>query len=652
MALQLQDSVGDVYEYTSITEPGTIRVIKLLPSLDIEADLHCSLQYQRLDDFQDGVAGHYTALSYVWGDATDVRTIFVEGRRLAITASLHCALRHIRHTHHASYFWADGICINQDVVAERNIQVSMMGSIYKTAHRTIIFLGPSCASCNEVMESISSIASSAREFAATPEHREVLSKHILSHPWFTRVWTLQELVLSKNTWVQKGTARVPWEIFSQHVHEHCTDPADIQPITDLVAIKVGYWNPLQTSSFPSEYLYTILRQRRGAGVSDPRDMIFGHLGLCPPTHESIIRSSISIDYSRTLNELLEAVARQIILDTGELLPLAEVGTVQPEDRRIGLPSWVPDWTVSNKNEPALISGWERVSEIIHGHVSDIDTMFSTPHILGARGTYLGSIRTVLPRPKDLELGTRGTTQQELPSWAINKESQPIVHAVCTVVREICERLNFLMWGEEIATDDFHTSNSLLHFRVSELTGEDRQLITNLYITSQGANASGPEDSEILLHPEIADFLIETLQSVYCIARVSNATAISEYGEVVSVDSRAREGDLLCRLEGSSGFYVMRPCGKENDKDKNNRALVPVMGRSKRQAKGEKIQQCLDSVEAGRTGEEGVTRGMQMSIDVRLIDFVSTVGNLHSTDWWRFKFGEDFSPRDEAVFAIH
>ncbi|KAG4417666.1 hypothetical protein IFR04_009236 [Cadophora malorum] len=296
MALQLQNSVEDVYEYTSITEPGTIRVIKLLPSLYIEAELHCSLECKRLDDFRDGVAGHYTALSYVWGDATDTRTIFVDGRGLLITASLHCALRHIRHTHHASYIWADGICINQAAVTDRNTQVSIMGSIYKTAHRTIIFLGPSCTSCSEVMESISSIASSERDFTATSDHRDILSKHILSHPWFTRVWTLRELVLSKNTWIQKGTSRVPWETFSQHVYEHCTDPADIQHITDLVDIKVAYWDPLQTSSSPSKYLYDILRHRRGAGVSDPRDMVFGHLGLCPPTHESVIRSSISIDW--------------------------------------------------------------------------------------------------------------------------------------------------------------------------------------------------------------------------------------------------------------------------------------------------------------------------------------------------------------------
>lgn len=226
------------------------------------------------------------ALSYVWGDATDVRTIIVNGKRLSVTTSLHCALRHIRDAHQALYFWTDGICINQASISDRNTQVSMMRSIYKTAHRTIIFLGPSCTSCSDVMESI---ATSAPDFKPTPTHREILTKHIMTQPWFTRVWTVQELALSKDPRIQKGTIHVTWETFYWHILNHSTDRTDTERITDLVSIRGAYVSASKASSEPTKFLYDILRWRRGAGVSDARDMVFGHLGLCPPTHESVIQ---------------------------------------------------------------------------------------------------------------------------------------------------------------------------------------------------------------------------------------------------------------------------------------------------------------------------------------------------------------------------
>lgn len=359
---------------------------------------------------------------------------------------------------------------------------------------------------------------------------------------------------------------------------------------------------------------------------------------------------------------MEAVARHIILDTGELLPLAEVGTVQPEDRRIGLPSWVPDWTVSMKNKTShkfsLMS-----PEYLHGHVSDLSKMFATPHVLVARGTYLGSIRTVLPRPKNLKINHSrppegATIRQSALSWAVQKESQPIVHAVCTVIREICANFNVHLWVEKnkkiaYQIDDIDTFR-VYRPRDPEDTEETRnfgQLITNLYKTSQGANTSDSEDSEILLRPKIAKFLLRTLQNIYHIERRSKCIAISEEGGVARVNSRAREGDLLCHLKGSTGLYVVRPCGKDKDKDMDKRALISLLGRPERQTKVEKVRQGLGSVVGGRTGEEEGTTRIQMSLDVQLVDFVSA-GDFCMAEWGRLKLCEDLRPGYDAVFAIH
>jgi len=36
---------------------------------------------------------------------------------------------------------------------------------------------------------------------------------ILTRPWFTRTWVLQELVLSQDPWIQIGSTRIRWDRF-------------------------------------------------------------------------------------------------------------------------------------------------------------------------------------------------------------------------------------------------------------------------------------------------------------------------------------------------------------------------------------------------------------------------------------------------------
>lgn len=92
-------------------------------------------------------------------------------------------------------------------------------------------------------------------------------------------------------------------------------------------------------------LFELLCSRRGCGVSDPRDMIFAHLGLA----KAQTRNTFLVDYDRTVVQLYEDIARLYIERTGVQVVLFFVEKVQPEERRACLPSWVPDW--SSPHEP-------------------------------------------------------------------------------------------------------------------------------------------------------------------------------------------------------------------------------------------------------------------------------------------------------------
>ncbi|KAI1199853.1 heterokaryon incompatibility protein-domain-containing protein [Nemania serpens] len=83
----------------------------------------------------------YEALSYCWGDASDLGLIFCDGKPFPVTKNLESALRHLRQSQDDRVLWIDAICINQDNLAERAYQVNLMRRIYQIAYRVLIWLG-------------------------------------------------------------------------------------------------------------------------------------------------------------------------------------------------------------------------------------------------------------------------------------------------------------------------------------------------------------------------------------------------------------------------------------------------------------------------------------------------------------------------------
>ena len=161
------------------------------------------------------------------GGPNDKRIILVDGQRLSITAFLDCALRHIRESHRVLRTWADGVCIGQNDVEDRNQQVRLIGSIYSTARHTVIFPGPSSPECDSTMKLLDSqnptiSQSPERSHGAINNHHidwieAMLEDLILAKPWFKRTWVLQELVLSVHPWIQCRKTRVRWDLFYDHV---------------------------------------------------------------------------------------------------------------------------------------------------------------------------------------------------------------------------------------------------------------------------------------------------------------------------------------------------------------------------------------------------------------------------------------------------
>lgn len=98
-----------------------------------------------------------------------------------------------------------------------------MGGIYSTARHTIIFLGLSSKETDFVLHHCQDeefSASSPPELQTEYGNKsfELLAEdYILSNKWFTRIWILQELVLSVDPWLQCGLSRVRWDRFCSYL---------------------------------------------------------------------------------------------------------------------------------------------------------------------------------------------------------------------------------------------------------------------------------------------------------------------------------------------------------------------------------------------------------------------------------------------------
>lgn len=83
------------------------RILLLHSDSSNEALVSCSLEVMTLDPEPSRA---YTALSYVWGDASITDDIAVNGVTFAVTSNLASALRQIRKSYGEVLLWADAIC--------------------------------------------------------------------------------------------------------------------------------------------------------------------------------------------------------------------------------------------------------------------------------------------------------------------------------------------------------------------------------------------------------------------------------------------------------------------------------------------------------------------------------------------------------------
>jgi Heterokaryon incompatibility protein (HET) len=94
----------------------------------------------------------FSALSYVWGPfSTPPKTIPCESVAVPVSDSCYSALTYLRRKLGGFTIWIDAICINQTFVAEKQLQIPLMGDIYDRATRVFVWLREGTSATDRAM---------------------------------------------------------------------------------------------------------------------------------------------------------------------------------------------------------------------------------------------------------------------------------------------------------------------------------------------------------------------------------------------------------------------------------------------------------------------------------------------------------------------
>ncbi|CZR67070.1 uncharacterized protein PAC_16969 [Phialocephala subalpina] len=414
-------------------ENREVRLLTIQPSSISERVLQCSLQTVSLKDDPQ-----FAALSYVWGDAAVTEKVVINGVSMAVTTNLAAAFRSLWICWSKDegnpvqelpvLIWVDAICINQQDVHERNSQVRLMRDIYRSTAKVVSWLGPEADGSTEVISIFRSIASERSQLAEDDDQFEWVQRypHLMEDSYHTkraalkatyrstciqalwrrdywrRTWILQEIVLARDVLIMCGEECISWQDVAavdkwlgaiKINDEHPPFMRNfLMPHLALLASKMRgpvemietlrkLWHTPSSDSEIKRASLQILRENASLRATDPRDKIYGLLGL--------MCFDIVPDYSKPVRDVFtEAAAKHLeYFGLRETLNQAGIGY---EDT-FGLPSWVPNWN----NLPRY---WNQASGILMATTKTVDFVLdkSKPEALKVLVFQLGKITDLEP----------------------------------------------------------------------------------------------------------------------------------------------------------------------------------------------------------------------------------------------------------------
>ncbi|KIM94620.1 hypothetical protein OIDMADRAFT_60396 [Oidiodendron maius Zn] len=370
---------SQIYPYDVLNRGKWIRLLRLLPGRDddtlscelFSADIHSNFKY--------------SAISYVWGDATKKAAILCNGYNFGITYNLRDALKHIRHETDERVVWADAICIDQTNKAERARQVTLMSEIYEQAQEVLVWLGnddqgdaqvavDTILEINRYFDTAVAQSGSQEDIPDIEESNALLDEsrwhamfHFLDKQWFTRVWVIQEVGLAASATVLYGPTSIPFSEIIQFVLtvDRRLDLNSV-PFTLPIGLIIDAFNLIWRSygnarswreelrhiaqpgeDFSESNFFNILLAGSWLGATDPRDRVYAFLGHPAAKRGREKKTIVEPDYDASKEEMFTKLTIELLSQQDSLVALS---AVRHSEKTLdgSMPSWVERWDQSSE----------------------------------------------------------------------------------------------------------------------------------------------------------------------------------------------------------------------------------------------------------------------------------------------------------------
>ncbi|KAI2464391.1 HET-domain-containing protein [Annulohypoxylon bovei var. microspora] len=340
------------FKYPIINAQTQTRLLRLSPDHTTNRYMSYSLEIFDLSNLH---STEYAALSYTWGHATSIEDIYeisINEQPFFVRRNLFDFLTTAAGKGVSGLFFVDAICINQLDSTERLSQVREMARVYRNANKVVSWLG--------IPETIQDLAN-VRILAQT---RDKMScghwsgqqwdgfKYLSYHPYWSRVWIVQEVLLARSVEVWCWFFIFPLTLFAgvispnfqlpevrlsgdgrprtvinaisrscspaekiithraRHVFRPIADPlAQGTAVGTLEEMTTGLMRPyMVTETYQShtpDLIHEVIQKFGMLECSDPRDKLYGFLGVLRDSTRAKVNPNYAMPVSYAFRQALK-----------------------------------------------------------------------------------------------------------------------------------------------------------------------------------------------------------------------------------------------------------------------------------------------------------------------------------------------------------
>ena len=311
---------GD-HQYGQRRRPG-LRLVRIEPGT-VQDPLRCCLVLQDSNslivkgaDEESNVP--YEAVSYIWGSTDDLvplrcKTDALEAEYsyswIPITKNCAEVFRRLRLLNQTRYLWIDAISVDQADAADRAHYVRRMNHIYRNAERVVIILP--------------NYKKPSGEYWAESKP----GTWIFTHPYFTRIWILQEVFWGRNPVVYAGHHELQWSEVCSLYHTEPTGGISLSKETqNSVELVLAMGNSTANSVIRGNGRRSLLELHQLSKffeATDQRDKLIALISMA--TDISPQMELILVDYTVEHDVLLRRYAAAICFRSLSIMPGVERG---------------------------------------------------------------------------------------------------------------------------------------------------------------------------------------------------------------------------------------------------------------------------------------------------------------------------------------